>query len=147
MKVYVDDNRKCPVGWELARNYKEAITLLRTGEVTCIDMDYDLGERKNGVDIMHWIQISVKSGKIPKPEIFYHSANPFGNQEMIRIGSEIELRHKILSVHERISKGLLSVSNAERQYIEEAVRLLNKYGNVPMKYVGIITQVLNKYCR
>ena len=42
MKLYVDDLRKCPEGWTLARNNTEAIRLLATGYVTEVSVDHDI---------------------------------------------------------------------------------------------------------
>lgn len=42
MKLFVDDLRKCPEGWELARTNTEAIRLLATGHVTEISIDHDI---------------------------------------------------------------------------------------------------------
>jgi len=42
VKLYVDDLRKCPEGWELARTNTEAIRLLATGYVEEISIDHDI---------------------------------------------------------------------------------------------------------
>ncbi len=42
MKLYVDDLRRCPEGWELARTNTEAIRLLSTGYVEEISIDHDI---------------------------------------------------------------------------------------------------------
>jgi hypothetical protein len=42
MRLYVDDLRKCPEGWELARTNTEAIRLLSTGYVEEISIDHDI---------------------------------------------------------------------------------------------------------
>lgn len=42
MKLYVDDLRKCPEGWTLARTNTEAIRLLATGYVEEISIDHDI---------------------------------------------------------------------------------------------------------
>lgn len=42
MRLYVDDLRKCPEGWELARTNTEAIRLLATGYVDEISIDHDI---------------------------------------------------------------------------------------------------------
>ena len=42
MKLYVDDMRICPDGWELARTNTEAIRLLATGYVEEISCDHDI---------------------------------------------------------------------------------------------------------
>jgi len=42
MKLYVDDLRKCPDGWALARTNTEAIRLLSSGYVEEISIDHDI---------------------------------------------------------------------------------------------------------
>lgn len=42
MKVFVDDLRPCPTGWQLARSVTEAVRLLATGHVTEISLDHDI---------------------------------------------------------------------------------------------------------
>lgn len=42
MKLFVDDLRKCPQGWELARTNTEAIRLLAAGHVEEISIDHDI---------------------------------------------------------------------------------------------------------
>jgi len=42
IKLYVDDLRKCPEGWELARTNTEAIRLLATGYVEEVSIDHDI---------------------------------------------------------------------------------------------------------
>src|SRR5690242_497798 len=42
MRLYVDDLRKCPEGWELARTNTEAIRILSTGFVEEISIDHDI---------------------------------------------------------------------------------------------------------
>lgn len=42
MKLYVDDLRKCPEGWDLARTNTDAIMRLATGYVDEISIDHDI---------------------------------------------------------------------------------------------------------
>lgn len=42
MRLYVDDLRKCPEGWTLARTNTEAIRLLASGYVEEISIDHDI---------------------------------------------------------------------------------------------------------
>lgn len=42
MKLYIDDLRKCPEGWTLARTNTEAIRLLRTLHVEICSIDHDI---------------------------------------------------------------------------------------------------------
>jgi len=42
MKLYVDDLRRCPDGWQLARHNTEAIRCLATGYVEEVSIDHDI---------------------------------------------------------------------------------------------------------
>jgi|SRR5579864_3015510 len=42
MKLYVDDLRRCPDGWKLARTITDAISLLYRGFVHEISLDHDI---------------------------------------------------------------------------------------------------------
>lgn len=42
MKLYVDDLRRCPDGWKLARTITDAISHLFSGRVTEISLDHDI---------------------------------------------------------------------------------------------------------
>jgi hypothetical protein len=57
MKVYLDDERPCPDGWVVARWPEEVIELLKTGQVTHLSLDHDLGDdyRGTGYDVITWI--------------------------------------------------------------------------------------------
>jgi hypothetical protein len=52
LKLFVDDLRKCPEGWTLARTNTEAIRLLAAGYVDEISVDHD-------ICVAHFGQISV----------------------------------------------------------------------------------------
>lgn len=45
MKLFVDDQRKCPEGWVPARTVTEAIRLLCTQDVEEVSLDHDIGCR------------------------------------------------------------------------------------------------------
>lgn len=58
MKVYLDDERAPPDGWLRVLWPSEAIELLKTGKVTDLSLDHDLGddERGTGYDVVLWIE-------------------------------------------------------------------------------------------
>ncbi len=66
MKVYLDDERPTPDGWRLARWPEDVIALLKTGDVTHISLDHDLGgdDRGTGYDVLLWIEQAVATGGI-----------------------------------------------------------------------------------
>jgi hypothetical protein len=84
MKLYVDDIRIAPEGWEQAWNIREALKLLETQEVTHLSLDHDLGSSlgATGYDIMKWIELKVELEDFPLPEIKFHTANPTGRANM-----------------------------------------------------------------
>jgi hypothetical protein len=55
----------------------EAIELIKTGEVTEISLDHDLGDddRRTGYDVVLWIEEAVFSGGFILQVIKVHSAN------------------------------------------------------------------------
>jgi hypothetical protein len=79
MKVYLDDERPYPCGWYGTATATETITLLRTGRVTALSLDHDLGpaESGTGYDVLTWIEESVAlCGFRPPSLIMIHTANP-----------------------------------------------------------------------
>ena len=84
MKVFLDDERKPPKGWKLVRWPEEAIELLKTGEVTEISLDHDLGDDDHGTgnDVILWIEEQVVIKGFEPPIISVHSANASARQKM-----------------------------------------------------------------
>lgn len=79
MFLYVDDIRN-PISnsWNVARSYREAITLITNNEIKFLSLDHDLGEKKTGYDIAKFI---VEHG-IKIRQINIHSANPVGRDNI-----------------------------------------------------------------
>lgn len=77
MKVFLDDERETPSGWRRVYWPDEAIELLKTGAVTEISLDHDLGDddRGTGYDVVKWIEQAVALHEYKPPEISIHSAN------------------------------------------------------------------------
>ncbi len=84
MKVFLDDMRKPPAGWKLVAWPDEAIKLLKTGKVTDLSLDHDLGddERGTGYDVVLWIEEQVVTKKFNPPNIKVHSANISARKKM-----------------------------------------------------------------
>ena len=85
--LYVDDIRELPEmyeGWDVARNYDEAIRLLAVNEYECISLDHDIaswnesGREMTGYDIALWLADRKVHGEYVPPNINVHSANPVG---------------------------------------------------------------------
>lgn len=84
MKLYVDDKRYCPPGWQVARTVSDAITFLESGKVEKVSLDFDRnpateGGTENFEDVAKFIK-SMPEDK--RPEVSYHTANPAGEEEM-----------------------------------------------------------------
>jgi len=84
MKLYVDDIRIAPEGWEQTWNARETLKVLKEGKITHLSLDHDLGDvgEPTGYDIMCWIEMAVYDNMIPLPEINFHTANPAGRDNM-----------------------------------------------------------------
>jgi hypothetical protein len=84
MKVYLDDERTTPDGWTRVYWPDEAIDLLRTGEVTEISLDHDLGddERGTGYDVVLWIEEQAALHGFAPPAMKVHSANVSARKKM-----------------------------------------------------------------
>ena len=97
MKLFVDDLRACPDGWQLARTNTEAIRLLAGGWVDEISLDHDIcvtgPKNKNNKVIIstgfsletfqpvaYYISLMQK-----KPEVYFHTANYEAGERMARI--------------------------------------------------------------
>jgi hypothetical protein len=94
MKVWLDDRRPPhpePETWVWVRTPAEAIDLLRSGRVTELSLDHDLGlldgerELTGGYDIVTWIEEAVVTeGFVPPADIRVHSSNASAAPKMER---------------------------------------------------------------
>lgn len=84
MKIYLDDEREAPEGWVHVYWPFQVIELLKTGEVTEISLDHDLGDdlRGTGYDVILWIEEAVYTEGFEPPDIYIHSANSSARQKM-----------------------------------------------------------------
>ncbi|QDU82655.1 hypothetical protein Pla110_44160 [Polystyrenella longa] len=84
MKVYLDDERPTPDGWVSARWPEDVISLLKSGRVTHISLDHDLGDDKHGTgyDVLKWIEREVATASFDPPEISIHTSNVSARQKM-----------------------------------------------------------------
>lgn len=94
MNVFLDDLRPAPEGWVRVLWPDEAIALLKTGEVTHLSLDHDLGDdrRGTGYDVLLWIEEAVAVNGFRAPEIIIHSANPAARQRMAAAIAAIRAR-------------------------------------------------------
>ena len=90
MKVYLDDERKVPIGWTLAKTATNAICLLLNFQVTDISLDHDLGIDETGYDVLEWIEKMVYLENYIPPKIHIHTANPSARVKMELAKKSIE---------------------------------------------------------
>lgn len=96
MKLYVDDLRECPEGWQLARTVTEAVRILATQHVTEISLDHDIchaTSAQNGVyqpiacpetfEPVAWFIKFMPIGMTPVVHV--HTANPAGEKKIKEI--------------------------------------------------------------
>lgn len=85
MKVYLDDKREAPEGWMRTYTPAATIKMLRSGQVTHLSLDHDLGFEDTigtGYDVLLWLEEQVLlKGFIP-PVIAVHSANAGARPKM-----------------------------------------------------------------
>lgn len=89
MKLYVDDERTIPNGWDYARNYNDAIEKLSNNKYDEVSLDHDIasynenGREMTGYDIALWLaeRKITETGYVP-PVIKCHSANPAGRKNI-----------------------------------------------------------------
>ncbi|MBW4080432.1 cyclic-phosphate processing receiver domain-containing protein [Paenibacillus sp. S150] len=82
INLYMDDYRKHPPGFTLARSTEECLLLLRECEVCVLSLDYDMGpEDFSGGEVARRI---VLEGLFPH-EIYLHTSSLQGRREMYEI--------------------------------------------------------------
>ena len=86
-KLWLDDVRPAPEGWEHVYTAEEAIARFATGEVIAASLDHDLGpsDAGTGYDVLVWIESAMGCGAWygPLPRLHVHSANPVGRKRML----------------------------------------------------------------
>lgn len=84
MRLYLDDERPTPPGWERATTAAEAVARLQAGGIVEISLDHDLGppEAGTGYDVACWIEEAAATGRLPALLWRIHSANPVGRARM-----------------------------------------------------------------
>lgn len=86
MKIFLDDTRPSPEGWILCRWPAEVIEHLKTGKVTDLSLDWDLGENfsavqpRTGYDVLDWLD-GQGSDFVP-PDIRIHTQAQEHNRKM-----------------------------------------------------------------
>lgn len=81
--LYLDDYRRCPKGFSLARSGEECLMMLRECEVDILSLDYELGFDSNmcGGDV---VAALIREGLYPR-EVYLHTSSLSGKQEMYQM--------------------------------------------------------------
>lgn len=111
MKLYIDDLRKCPSGWTLARTISEAIRILATQNVEEVSIDHDIATECCGCtkssnetfEPVAWflreqcksILVGIEDIRI-KPKVTLHTANPIGAKKMAEILADAGIKAEIV---------------------------------------------------
>ncbi len=92
MRIFLDDERGCPLGYELVSTPTEAWYTIKENwdKLTAISLDHDLGEGyPTGYDLVCWIEQYVVEEGHPFPatlkKLNVHSANPVGSKRMVQV--------------------------------------------------------------
>jgi len=81
IRLWLDDLRLMKPEYNFhAKTAQEAIEVLKSGKVTHISFDHDLGpeEAGTGYDVAKWIEEAAYNNEIQPLEWQIHSANPIG---------------------------------------------------------------------
>jgi len=86
MKLFVDDNRSpLDAGFTIVRNYEKAIILIDLIDFEFVSLDFDLGEKHNGLDI---IKHMINEERFPS-HLNIHSTHPKGSIEMYKLAKSL----------------------------------------------------------
>lgn len=109
MKLYLDDERTTPSGWERAYHVWEVIAALKTGKVTLLSLDNDLGSGEpEGYEAIAWIEKEVFTNpSFVPPTIYIHTANRAAKDRMMQARFNIfrEIRRREESKQEEKPNG------------------------------------------
>lgn len=91
--VYMDDIRRCPDGFTLARSGDECLHLLREFEVDILSLDYDMGlDEMTGTEVA---AIIASEGLYSK-EIFFHTSSLMDKQKMYETLYQNKPKHVVI---------------------------------------------------
>lgn len=89
MKLYLDDTRETPEGWERSYTVEETICKLKTRSVTHLSLDNDLGSldpKTEGFNVLNWLERTIhEDPTFPIPQITVHSSN-IGRKQIMMLG-------------------------------------------------------------
>lgn len=76
--LWVDDCKPAPEGFAVARNYDDALKMLRRFDYAELYLDHDLGERRTGYDLLMQL---ISENRVP-PRVECISWNPAGRKRI-----------------------------------------------------------------
>lgn len=93
VNVYVDDQRRCPKGFVLARNADECLSLLESCEVHILSLDHDLGwDEPTGFDL---VRRMVERG-LYADQIYLHTSSVTGRLNMYQLLYSAKPEHVVV---------------------------------------------------
>jgi hypothetical protein len=82
MKLYVDDIRNTPNGFNRAYSVNQAIAMMTANNVQEISLDHDMGDFANdGGDVIKLVYWMIQNSIFP-PVVHFHTSNPVGLNNM-----------------------------------------------------------------
>lgn len=85
MRIFLDDIREPGSSdWKIVRSAEQAIELLKTGLVTEISFDHDLGNDLTGYHVACFIEQGAFEQRLAPMIWHVHSANPVGRENIKR---------------------------------------------------------------
>ena len=83
MKLYLDDLRTTPEGFERVYSYEEFVAYLQHyGLPDFISFDHDLGEGLSGYDCAKYMVDYCLDHQLPLPKFILHRQNPVGKENI-----------------------------------------------------------------
>lgn len=86
MKLWVDDERPAPEGWDRVESSREAIELLQSANVTELSLDYCLKNWDTGDAVLYWL--AEHRDRIPGT-LYAHSSSASGCTLLERIANDL----------------------------------------------------------
>jgi len=85
VNVWLDDERPIPAGYDThVKTAQEAIALLKTGKVTGISLDHDLGENAgDGYEVAKFIEEGAITGTLERLHVTVHTHNMSARPNML----------------------------------------------------------------
>lgn len=88
MKLWVDDIRQPPVGWEATNSAVGAMQAILNNPTEALSLDHDLGQgQPTGMDLLY----AMARLNLKVASIVVHSANPPGRENMEAFIKQMEL--------------------------------------------------------